>query len=263
MYLMYVDESGDSGMNNSPTRYFALAGIVVHELHWDRCFEEHLRFRRELRQNYGFRVRDEFHAAQLISRPGEYQSIKLHRRIEMIRRYADMLAGMKDQIDLISIIVDKQGRRQDFDAFEMAWKALIQRFSNTLQYHNFRGTPRDDSRQDYGVLICDNTDNKKLTELRRKMQRFNPIPHDPAHTNIGGGYRQLPLRSLVEDPHFKDSRHSYFVQSADLAAFLIYQSVSPNKHMRKRAGHRFFTRLRPVACVHASRTDRQMGIVRI
>ena len=34
MYLMYVDESGDSGLVNSPTRYFVLTGMVVHEL---RC----------------------------------------------------------------------------------------------------------------------------------------------------------------------------------------------------------------------------------
>jgi Protein of unknown function (DUF3800) len=34
MYLMYVDESGDPGLNNSPTRYFTLTGMVVHEQRW-------------------------------------------------------------------------------------------------------------------------------------------------------------------------------------------------------------------------------------
>lgn len=32
MYLMYVDESGDSGLLGSPTRYFVVSGIVLHEL---------------------------------------------------------------------------------------------------------------------------------------------------------------------------------------------------------------------------------------
>jgi hypothetical protein len=34
MYIMYVDESGDTGRFRSPTRYFALASIVVHEDRW-------------------------------------------------------------------------------------------------------------------------------------------------------------------------------------------------------------------------------------
>jgi hypothetical protein len=29
---MYVDESGVSGMNGSPTRYYVLSGIVIHDL---------------------------------------------------------------------------------------------------------------------------------------------------------------------------------------------------------------------------------------
>ena len=32
MFLMYVDESGDAGLVGSPTRYFVLTGLVVHEL---------------------------------------------------------------------------------------------------------------------------------------------------------------------------------------------------------------------------------------
>lgn len=34
MYLIYEDESGDSGTLNSPSRYFVLSGLVVHELRW-------------------------------------------------------------------------------------------------------------------------------------------------------------------------------------------------------------------------------------
>ena len=40
------------------------------------------------------------------------------------------------------------------------------------------------------------------------------------------------LTSIVEDPNFRDSRHSYFVQSCDLAAFLLYQNVQPNAYIR-------------------------------
>lgn len=40
MYLMYVDESGDPGLTSSPTRYFVLSGIVIHELRWAICLDQ-------------------------------------------------------------------------------------------------------------------------------------------------------------------------------------------------------------------------------
>jgi hypothetical protein len=42
---MYVDESGDSGLDNSPTRYFVLTGLVIHELRWRAYLEQMVNFR--------------------------------------------------------------------------------------------------------------------------------------------------------------------------------------------------------------------------
>jgi len=60
---MYVDESGDIGLTQSPTRYFVLCGLVIHELRWREYFDELLTFRRFLRQQYGLKLREELHAA--------------------------------------------------------------------------------------------------------------------------------------------------------------------------------------------------------
>ena len=49
MYLMYVDESGDTGLANSPTRYFVLSGIVVDESRWREFINALVAFRRTLR----------------------------------------------------------------------------------------------------------------------------------------------------------------------------------------------------------------------
>jgi hypothetical protein len=40
MYLMYVDESGDTGLLGSPIRYFVLTGMVIHELRWHQALEQ-------------------------------------------------------------------------------------------------------------------------------------------------------------------------------------------------------------------------------
>jgi len=34
MYLAYLDESGDTGLVNSPTAYFVLSCVLVHESNW-------------------------------------------------------------------------------------------------------------------------------------------------------------------------------------------------------------------------------------
>lgn len=47
MFLMFVDESGDVGLVRSPTRYFILCGLVLHELRWEQHINALLAFRRD------------------------------------------------------------------------------------------------------------------------------------------------------------------------------------------------------------------------
>lgn len=53
MYLMYVDESGDTGIMNSPTKHFALSSLVVHELRWEAALQQLTEFRRRMRDRFG------------------------------------------------------------------------------------------------------------------------------------------------------------------------------------------------------------------
>ncbi len=245
---MYVDESGDAGLIDSPTRYFVLTGLVIHELRWQTYLDQIINFRQRMSTQFGFRVREELHAATMISSPGSLVRIKRNDRLTIIRNFANELAKMRD-LSIINVVVDKQGKPADYDAFATAWKVLTQRFENTLSHRNFPGPMNQDER---GMVIPDHTDDKKLTQLLRQMRRYNPIPNQPS---FGLGYRNLALTSIIEDPGFRDSEHSYFVQAADLAAFLLYQRLVPNAYMRRKSGQNYFKRLDPVLCKVASSTD--------
>jgi len=255
MYLMYVDESGDVGLSNSPSRYFVLTGLVIHELRWRDMLDQLIAFRRQMRSKYGLHLRDELHAAALITSPGALNRIKRYDRLAIVREFADELAQIAD-INVINIVVDKQGKSAGFDVFEWAWKSLIQRFENTISHRNFRGPQNSDER---GIILPDNTDGQKLQRLLRKMHHYNPIPNQAAY---GSGYRNLRLQAIIEDPWLKDSAHSYFVQAADLCCYLLYQHLEPNAYMKKKAGQNYFQRLNPILCKVASSTD-PMGIVRL
>lgn len=259
---MYVDESGDVGMpydpaqiSPTPTRYFALSGLVVHELSWQASLASTIDFRRRIRQSFGIRLTEELHSANLLTKPGSLVKIPKHDRLTILRHYADELAN-QNGVSIISVVVDKLDKKPSYDPFLQAWTVLIQRFENTMKHRNFPGPQNSDER---GIVVPDATDVKKLRSLTRKMRRYNPIPNQSA---FGMGSRNLLMSNVIEDPWFKDSRESLFIQSADLSAFLLYQYLHPNKYMRSKQGQNYFKRLEPVLCKVASSND-PLGIVRL
>jgi hypothetical protein len=253
MYLMYVDESGDTGLNGSPTRYFVLSGLVIHELRWRDCLDQLIQFRRAMRATFGLRLREEFHAAGMINKSKKLSRIRRNDRLAMIRHFADALAAIP-ALNIINVLVDKQGKNPNYDVFDMAWKALIQRFENTLMWRNFPVPRNPDER---GTLYCDHTADKKVIRLIRQMRQYNPIPNQ---VWIGPGYRNMPLSYVVEDANFRNSAHSYFIQAVDLATFLLYQNRAPNHYMRKNSAQNYFSRLAPILCKPAA-PNHPMGIV--
>jgi hypothetical protein len=252
---MYVDESGDTGLINSPTRYFALSGLVIHELRWNEYLNQLVSFRKRLKEKFGLKLREEIHARSLLEEPKGLARIPKHERLAIIRMFTNELASMTD-INLINVLNDKQGKPSNYDVFETSWTALLQRFDNTIRNHNFPGPSNSDER---GIILPDNTDSKKLTLLSRRLRRFNPVPNK---LQYGPGYRNLQIHNIIEDPNFRDSRNSYFVQAADLSAFLLYQFIQPCKYIRKKSAQNYFDRLDTVFCKVASQNDPR-GIVRL
>ncbi len=196
MYLIYVDESGDSGIVGSPTRYFVLSGLVVHELRWLATLDAIVDFRRHLRNRYGLKLREEIRASSFIHRPGPLVRIKKSVRLQILRDVLDFEAALPD-VNVINVVVDKASRPPNFDVFEMAWTVLIQRFHNTISYRNFPGPQNP---QDLGLLIVDRTEEKKLRNLLRRMRRFNPVP-----SMFDVATRQIPVATMAEDPRMSRS----------------------------------------------------------
>jgi len=255
MYLIYVDESGDFGLNTSRSDYLALSGVVIHESRWGEYLDRLVDFRKQIWKDYGLSYKEEIHSARLITKPGKYSRIKKYRRLEIIRRFTDIIASFNG-LNIINVVVDKTNKAITYNVFDNAWAVLIQRFENTIGYNNF---PDHHGVDNCGLIICDNTSNKKLRSLLRKMRRYNPIPNKK---NYGTGYRDLKLNYIIEDPNFRDSRYSYFVQVADLAAFLVYQFHKPNTYMKNTGGKAYFKRLDRILCKYASYGNKY-GIVNL
>src|SRR5579872_3362602 len=168
MYLFYVDESGDSGRVGSPTRYFVLSGLVVHETKWREALNRFVEFRLKMRSTFGLLIKEEIHAGTMLTRPGPLARIKRNDRLTIIRNLLDEIAK-NSNFNVVNVRIDKQRKPDDYDVFENAWRVLIQRFENTLIHKNFPSA----AEADHGVIFCDETDATKLRSLYRKMRVFN------------------------------------------------------------------------------------------
>lgn len=158
MYLMYVDESGDTGLQSSPTSYFALTGLVVHESEWRNFINQLIDFRKTMRSVYSLPVRTEIHATEFInSRVKAVGGAELKRqdRLAILRNALDELAKMPF-ISITGVIVNKLGRSPPYDVFNAAWSTLFQRFENTMTRGNFPGG----FNTSYGLVITDATAGK-------------------------------------------------------------------------------------------------------
>ena len=245
---MYVDESGDPGNNTAQSDFFCLTGMLVHESEWRNLIDVSTRFRRTLKDVYGLPVRAEIHAVKLL-RHSEF-GIEKYKRLAILRNFLDELAKM-NFISLTNVVVDKKGKPPDYDVFSSAWRTLFQRFENTLTHGNFPGGYR----RAFGTVFTDATNGEKLTSIMRKMSVHNPIPN-----RRGGGYRNMPILRVIEDPSPRNSEHSLPIQACDVAAYFLHQSLKPNAYVKKSGAQNYFRRLDAILNKNASLTN-PMGIV--
>lgn len=252
MYLMYVDESGDTGVNNSPTRHFALSSLIVHELRWEAALQQMIEFRRRMRAKFDLKMTDEIHAAGMINKPGPLVRISRNDRLTILRAFVEEISQLPD-VNLINVVVDKRPTDTSDAVFDRAWRTLIQRFENTLSHRNFPGPANPDER---GMIICDQTD-ARLNRLLRRMRRYNPVPNQ-----FSSGFRDLRLKYIIEDPVHRDSKSTYFLQAVDTSAFFLYQELAPNSFIRRRGAKKYFRRLLPVLCTVATDKNRY-GVVHL
>ena len=221
---------------------------MVHEIRWHATLEAIIGFRRTLKQTYGLKLRDEVHAAHFVQRPGELARIEKYRRMHLLRDVLDFEASLPD-VSVINVVVEKTGKSPTYDVFESAWTALVQRFHNTISYRNF---PGPQNAQDFGLLVTDRTDEKRLQAVVRRMRRYNMVP-----SQIG-----LGSHTLVEDPVHRDSAHSYFIQLSDVNAYFLAQKLHPCRYVREKGGRNYFDRIDRILCKKASAKDPQ-GVVRL
>ncbi len=211
MYLAYFDESGDSGLTNSPTRFFVLSCVLVHQTHWLKSLNALISMRKLMRDSVGISPRAEIKAIDIRKGRGPLWGLRwsLERRMlfyQNIMRYA--AANLQD-FTIFSVAIDKKpAAAKGREPRETAWQWALQRVHRFCDdgAHSAMIFPDDG----HGVLI---------KRLIRRMRRYERVPR-----RWGGGSFAIPIERIIEDPNDRQSNDSYFVQLADWCAFAAHRS---------------------------------------
>lgn len=241
MYIAYVDESGDYGHNIAITRYYTLSGIILADSNWKIFLEKIRAFRQGIKRDFGLTLKSDLRATDLWNNSGDFRKLNLNYadRVRIFRRTAEFLR-YSQEIAILIVSIDKGSPQLPSTSKigEIAWTMFFQRYENWLL-----------GKQELGIVVNDEGHDKMVRRLSRKMRVYNPIP---SHY---GGYYQAPVVKIIEDPFSRYSQYSYFVQLADMSAYLARLRHDHTTGHVKYGIHKLYKRIKPRYMLEASRKD--------
>jgi hypothetical protein len=210
MYLAYFDESGDSGsLPMSPTSFFVLACVLVHEAVWLPNLDQLVKLRRRIRRKLGIRVHDEIKATHIKKGRGPLSHLHLApaRRARMLRF---LLKFQNTELDLKTFVVavDKRKLQAARDPREVAWQYSLQRVDTFCRKSGTRAGIFPDAGHSYFIR-------RLVRQLRR---------HQLIRGMYGGVILNIRSERIVEDPNERHSQDSFFIQLADWNAYAAHRS---------------------------------------
>jgi len=234
MHLIYLDDSFEK-----PVQIYS--AIAVPANRWTECFEQLKNWRRALKASDGILITKEFHATEFCAGRGRLgpQMVGKYRRSRIFREALTLLDGMEG----VKIFNVCKG-----DHPEWALERLLTRINKTLGAWD-----------SYAVMMFDEGKEGEITRLLRRMGVYNPVP-----VYVGPGVTEvhnLKLDRILEDPVFKKSEHSYFVQLADFVAYALLRREVRLPSKDKYGYHECFDLLVDSVAREASTRD-PMGVIR-
>ena len=238
MHLIYIDDSKDEEIC-----VFSALAVPIDQ--WHAAFRQVRDFRRQLRKAYGIYVHKELHAWKFVSGRGR-PSDRVVTKGQRAAIFKDMLRLLTNLpgVRLFNAVFP---RKQDEKAFER----MLNRIDRALQAWG-----------SHAVLVCDKGKEIAYTRMVRRMYVYNPIPSQyGVWLDTGQSWKNIPLERIVEDPFFKDSAQSYFIQLVDFAAYALLRRERPVPSKTRYGLDKAFNLLVPILVREATRKDPE-GIIR-
>lgn len=237
MHFVYIDESHEGGLH-------AYAALLIEAANWRACFDAIQAYRRELKASDGIYIRKELHAWKFVSGRGKISEriVTKGRRCDIFRETLHRITGLPG-IRLMNCV--------DADPLQ-GFERLLNRINRNMQ-----------AAKSHAVLFCDEGNEVAFTRMVRKMSRYNPVQSMFRRwEETGEATKNIPTQLILEDPVFKKSEESYFIQLADFCAYaLLRKEVPLASKVAYGLDENAFAILHPICVLEAHPRDKY-GIIR-
>ncbi|WP_420431066.1 DUF3800 domain-containing protein [Hyphobacterium sp.] len=222
MHFIYIDDSTERPVN-------IFSALCVPCAQWNEAFSRLKRWRTHLKENFGIPLNYELHAAEFLSGRGSsggLDQLSRHKRAQIFHTSFRVTNWLNEiGVTLFNVC------NADDDQFR-AFERLLNRINRTMQV-----------RSSHAHLICDEGKEHQYVSLVRKMRVHNHIPSRYGLWDDGNSTRNITLDHIIEDPQFKQSHRSYFIQHADLMAYGLLRRERPTPRIKRYGSHKSFEQL--------------------
>jgi hypothetical protein len=239
MYLVYIDESYD-------TKFFAYSAVFVPAFDWYKVFNKITKWRQDLSKTYGIDPEYELHATKFIRGEGQPHNNRNKKfRAGLFNNFFKIFENLNvDGVCVINAITMKTNRNK-LKLFEYT----LNRIDICLEHNDA-----------CGILVCDEGNEGNLISIQRQLRKSNAIP---SKIKPSEDYNR-PLSHIIEDPLFKTSKTSYFIQIADMIAFGLLRNEHPVEQSTLPEVANAFDNLDKILIKEAFGKDRRKkGIIRV
>ncbi len=207
MHLIYIDDSGDEEL-------CVFSALTIRANKWNACLKEVKKFRHGIQASDGISIYTEFHAWKFVSGRGKIADrvVTKGRRCQIFKQTLQMVATLPEA-RLFNVVFPTK-------ANVPAYEALLGSINQSLQ--------QQDS---YAILICDEGKEAIYTQLVRRMQTL----------------KNGVIDRILEDPFFKQSDQSYFIQLSDFCAYALLRQERPITSKTKYGLDQAFNLLDPIS----------------
>lgn len=239
MHIIYIDSSNDE-------KIVVHTAIAVPVESWHSTFNKLKTYRKKINQEYGIYIYKELHAWKFVSGRGQisHKVVTKYQRSIIFNEIIDLIESIPD-LRVFNSLAPKCKESVGFE-----W--LLNRINRSLKEWN-----------SHGILVCDEGNEASITKQVRRMSVYNPLPSKfGVWFESGEKSKNIPLEFIIEDPVFKQSDKSYFIQLSDFVAYALLRREMPIESKTKYGYHESFNRLNGVLVKEATKKDPE-GIIRV
>jgi hypothetical protein len=239
MWFAYFDESKEDN------KFFVYSALIVDSAQWNAAFDAVKNMRKTLRDARGVFLRQELHAWKFASGKGRIAARRILKdeRADIFARILKFTA----QCGFFKIISGVNSN--EFYAFDR----IINRINRTAEANDKQV-----------IFVCDEGQEVQFTRRIRKMRVHNPIPSNRgAWDDTGAPTRNITIDRFIEDPFFKNSESSYFIQLVDFCAYALLRMERPIDSRSALGYNEMYKLLEPIVVKACNQNDpRGLGIIR-